>query len=70
MAARDRYTWGINCSDCGKEGTAKISEADHPWIRRLDREIDGITEGFTVVQVSDHDGKTLIDCECGKRINM
>jgi hypothetical protein len=48
MAARDRYEIDLNCPKCGKTGSAKISEDDHPWLRGdIGRRVDELSEGFS-----------------------
>ena len=46
MAARDRYSLALKCPKCGATGTVDLSEDDHPWVKKLNREVDAITPGF------------------------
>ncbi|MNQ75879.1 hypothetical protein D3C85_906870 [compost metagenome] len=50
MAARDRWERSLSCPKCGLTGPADISENDYPFMRRPDRTIDYLSNGFRVVQ--------------------
>lgn len=47
MAARDRFTSGIECPNCGQKGVLHMSEDDHPYMRNPHREVDKIEGEFT-----------------------
>lgn len=64
MAARDRYSVDIICPNCGEIGALHISEADHPYIRSPDREVDGVTGNFNARTLNEV--KIEITCKtCG-----
>jgi hypothetical protein len=46
MAARDRFTSGIECPKCGQKGVLHISEDDHPYMRNPHRAVDKIEGEF------------------------
>ena len=46
MAARNRYTSDIECTNCGQKGVLHISEDDHPYMTSLFREIDKVDGEF------------------------
>jgi hypothetical protein len=64
MAARDRWTSNLICPTCGREGTAQISEADHPWVRDLDRTIDSWSLGFLVIPGKTNLTQQIVCEEC------
>ncbi|MEQ1665569.1 MAG: hypothetical protein ABL927_09365 [Bdellovibrionales bacterium] len=46
MAARDRYTLEVGCSECETTGVIHISENDYPFMRRIDKQVDKIVGPF------------------------
>ncbi len=66
MAARDRFEIGLNCVKCGVEGTAEVSEDDHPWMRSPDFTVDFLPDLFKVKKTAQFREKTEIICvTCG-----
>ena len=65
MAARDRYTRNIECTNCGAKGLLHISENDYPFMKRLDREVDKVIGEFVANMQGDRDIR--ITCQlCGQ----
>ena len=65
MTARDRYTIGLRCGECGNEGQARLSENDGASFHfgRRDRTVDMLTAEFEVVDPGvDHGQDTRIKC--------
>ena len=52
MTARDRFTSNLECPECGKTGTAHLSQADG-WSYMRDRStsVDDLPEGFRAKRV-------------------
>lgn len=70
MAARDRYTKTIIC-ECGVKGEAEVSEADHPYMRSRDFQIDSIDPKFEVLRVEENRTGSQIRCaSCGATITL
>lgn len=64
MAARDRYQTDVKCPNCGENGTLYISEDDHPYMKKLHRQIDKVEGKFEAVMTNDSDAD--ITCNvCG-----
>jgi transposase len=64
MAPRDRWTSNLICPTCGRQGTAEISEADHPWISGPDRTIDSWSLGFVVIPGEANFTQQIVCEEC------
>ena len=70
MATRDRYSWRLRCESCGRTGEVHVSEDDHPYMRKPNRTVDSISEGFTVISVRQTlMDETNIQCHCGHRVH-
>lgn len=48
MSARDRYSIALKCSYCGSQGSADLSENDHPYAPPETR-LDAIHGGFRLL---------------------
>lgn len=46
MAARDRYSYSVQCPNCKQQGVFHVSEDDHPYMTNPYREIDRIEGEF------------------------
>jgi hypothetical protein len=63
MAARDRWSIDLKCPNCGKTGTADISEEDHPWVRGdIGRTIDFLSDGFGSYNPGTNSVQQRINC--------
>ena len=62
MAARDRFTYEIECTKCGQKGVLHISEDDHPYMRNPHRAIDKIEGEFKTTLTGGID----VSITCGK----
>jgi RecJ-like exonuclease len=70
MASRDRYTLTLKCPDCGREGEARVSEAENPVFHGRDYEVNGVPEGFKLVREGGSPQETVINCtDCEKKAN-
>lgn len=67
MSARDSYNIGLKCPNCHRMGQAHVTEDDGAsWIKRRDRCVVSVPEGFIVVNHGrNHRENTIIHCECG-----
>lgn len=64
MAAKDRYTKGIECPQCQAKGVLHLSENDYPFMRKLGRTLDAIDGAFTA-ELED-EVKVVLKCgSCG-----
>lgn len=64
--AVDRYTKSLQCSKCGKHGTARYRENDIPsWWNTRNRSVV-VPAGFLIINHGrDHGEETIIQCDCG-----
>lgn len=68
MKKRDRYTLDLECPDCGRKGSARVSEAENPVYSGRAYGVDDVPEGFTLIEEGESPQGTIINCaSCGKR---
>lgn len=61
----ERYDQAMTCPQCRHTGTARISENDHPFMRRLDRTVVSFPDGFEDAGASGKEDVTRVLCKCG-----
>lgn len=68
MAAKDHFSWNIECPKCSQKGELDLSEDDYPFMRNPHRTIDRIHGNF---QATCNDGVIVsITCNgCGAQFN-
>lgn len=47
MAARDKYSYGVKCPQCGQVGVFYVSEDDYPFMTSPRRSVDKIDGHFS-----------------------
>ena len=47
MAARDHYAFEMRCPTCGRSGTIRFSEPDHPYMTADQTTVDGHPDWVT-----------------------
>ncbi len=67
MAARDRYSRKLECSQCGHSGFAEVSETDDRRGDNRDFRIDEMPKGFFAEFPSKDPGKYMLRCQCGPK---
>jgi DNA-directed RNA polymerase subunit RPC12/RpoP len=66
MAARDRYSRKLECSKCGHQGFAEVSESDQKGRHDLDFRVDEMPRGFRTERASVDPTQFMIRCgQCG-----
>jgi hypothetical protein len=70
MAARDRYSRKLECSQCGNTGFAEVSEDDTPSRKTRGFEIDALPGGFETEFASSNPRKHMIRCRCGHKFKF
>jgi hypothetical protein len=66
MAARDRFTIDLTCPQCGRAGSAHVSEDDYPFMASPRFSVDHLPPGFQVARRAPTMQGTVIVCEdCG-----
>ncbi|TNM63004.1 hypothetical protein [Aliirhizobium smilacinae] len=66
MAARDRYSRKLECSQCGNTGFAEVSETDDKRAGNRDFRIDELPKSFRTEFASTDPRKYMIRCsDCG-----
>ncbi|AVA21604.1 hypothetical protein ACXHXG_28475 [Rhizobium sp. LEGMi198b] len=65
MAARDRYSRKLECSQCGNSGFAEVSEDDNPRRENPGFLVDEMPAGFFDERKSNDPAKYMIRCRCG-----
>jgi len=65
MSALDRYERKVTCQGCGEVATLGISENDYPFMKRLDRKVEYVSDGFTAKMKNEKD--IAVHCNrCGQ----
>jgi hypothetical protein len=49
MAARDRYSVKLQCTQCNKKGILHLSEDDYPFMKKLRRQVDKVEGAFSAI---------------------
>lgn len=70
MAARDRYSRKLECSQCGNAGFAEVSEDDMPNRKTRGFEIDALPVGFETEFASSNPRRHMIRCRCGYKFKF
>ncbi|MGK9053786.1 hypothetical protein QTA58_17500 [Neorhizobium sp. CSC1952] len=71
MAARDRYSRKLECSQCGNTGFAEVSESDDKRQRSRDFRIDELPHGFFTEFASTDPRKYMLRCgQCGHKFRF
>lgn len=70
MAARDRYSRKLECSQCGHAGFAEVSEDDTPSRKTRGFEIDALPSGFETEFASSNPRRHMIRCRCGHKFKF
>lgn len=70
MAARDRYSRKLECSQCGHTGYAEVSEDDSPRRKTRDFRIDDMPRGFETEFSSPNPQKYMVRCHCGHKFRF
>ncbi|AYD01666.1 hypothetical protein [Neorhizobium sp. NCHU2750] len=66
MAARDRYSRKLECSQCGNTGFAEVSENDDKRAASRDFRIDELPKSFRTEFASTDPKKYMVRCgDCG-----
>jgi len=69
MTLRERWTSDIRCDDCGRSGTAVISEEDHPnETGSTGKRVEACPLGFEVAHSKDASEGIRIICSCCKTV--
>ena len=61
-AQRDSYRLDLRCPQCGKTGTAAVSEEDYPFTQNRHFSLDSLTPGFRAENVGNDVTKMKIIC--------
>lgn len=71
MAARDRYSRKLECSNCGHHGFAEVSETDDKRSANVDFRIDEMPRGFRAERPSAIPSEFMIRCShCGNQFRF
>jgi transcription elongation factor Elf1 len=71
MAARDRYSRKLECSQCGHSGYAEVSESDDKRPGNRDFRIDEFPKGFVTEFSASDPRKYVIRCgQCGHKFRF
>ncbi|WP_105384123.1 hypothetical protein [Neorhizobium alkalisoli] len=71
MAARDRYSRKLECSQCGNTGFAEVSETDDKRHKSRDFRIDELPRGFFTEFASTDPRKYMLRCgQCGHKFRF
>lgn len=70
MAARDRYSRKLECSQCGHTGFADVSESDERRADNRDFRIDEMPAGFFPEFPSSDPRKYMVRCHCGYKFRF
>ncbi|TWF54556.1 hypothetical protein [Neorhizobium alkalisoli] len=71
MAARDRYSRKLECSQCGHSGFAEVSESDDKRAGNRDFRVDEFPKGFVTEFSSTDPRKYMIRCtECSHKFRF
>jgi hypothetical protein len=70
MAARDRYSRKLECSQCGHSGFAEVSESDERRAGNRDFKIDEMPSGFSPEFPSSDPRKYMVHCQCGHKFRF
>ena len=71
MAARDRYSRKLECSQCGNVGFAEVSETDDRRQGNRDFRIDELPKGFLTEFASTDPRKYMVRCsQCGHKFRF
>ncbi|MFN6985522.1 MAG: hypothetical protein ACK4OI_11830 [Rhizobium oryzihabitans] len=62
MAARDRYSRKLECSKCGHQGFAEVSESDEKGRPNVDFRVDEMPRGFRTERASGDPTDFMIRC--------
>ena len=70
MAARDRYSRKLECSQCGHSGFAEVSESDERRAGNRDFRVDEMPSGFSTEFPSPDPRKHMVRCQCGHKFKF
>lgn len=70
MAARDRYSRKLECSQCGHNGYAEVSEDDDPRRKNPGFLVDEMPVGFVTEFAANDPRKYMIRCRCGHKFRF
>ncbi|MDE1158106.1 MAG: hypothetical protein PW791_07475 [Neorhizobium sp.] len=71
MAARDRYSRKLECSQCGNTGYAEVSEADDKRAASRDFRIDELPRGFVTEFAATDPRKYMLRCtDCSHKFRF
>jgi DNA-directed RNA polymerase subunit RPC12/RpoP len=71
MAARDRYSRKLECSNCGHQGFAEVSETDDKRSANVDFRVDEMPRGFRAERPSSIPSEFMIRCShCGNQFRF
>jgi hypothetical protein len=66
MAARDRYSVNLQCTQCNQKGILHLSEDDYPFMKKLHRQVDRVEGAFSAHMKNEFD--VAISCKnCGQQ---